>query len=121
MLFTHVVSEAPVPAVCQVLRPFQAELNRANGSKSAPKQVCDSSTCVFTQAFASVSHAQIKSLISGGIKKDLSAPGRPSDSRNTHLFSPGDADMGWMGFRHLRLLVSSQPIDDNCFFDFMFI
>lgn len=46
MLFTSVVSDAPVPAVCQVLQPFQTELNKANGSKSVPKQVCDSSTCV---------------------------------------------------------------------------
>ena len=68
----------------------------------------------FHQAFAPLSNAWIKSLISGRIKKDLSAPGRlelsrESDSCNTHLLSPGDADRG--GFRHL---VSSQPVDDDC-------
>lgn len=69
-----------------------------------------------------LSHAQIKSLISGRIKKDLSATGRLElsrelDSNNTHLLSPGDAGrgFGWQGFRHLRLLVTAQPVDDNCF------
>lgn len=73
------------------------------------KQITISAKCVtvppvFHQAFASLSLAQIKSLISGRIKKkDLSAPGRlelskESDSHDTHL-SPGDADMvvGWGG------------------------
>lgn len=46
MLLTHVVSDAPVPAVCQVRRLFQTKLSKANRSQSVPKQVCDSSTCV---------------------------------------------------------------------------
>lgn len=44
MLFTHVVSDAPVPAVCWVLWLFQARLGKASESQSVPKQVCDSST-----------------------------------------------------------------------------
>ena len=96
MLFTLVVSDAPVPAVCQVLRPFQPELNKANGSKSVPKQVCDSSTCV-SPGIRSPFPCPDKESDLWQNKKDLSAPGRlelskESDSHNIHLLSPDDAD-----------------------------
>lgn len=96
MLFTHVVSDAPVPTICQALQSPQTNLNKANRSKSVPKEVCDSSTCV-SPGFTSLSLAPDKESDLWQNKNDLSAPGRlglskESDSRNTHLLSPGDGD-----------------------------
>ena len=101
MLLTSVVSDAPVATVCQVHQPFQTELNKANGSKSVPKQVFDSSTCVSPGAHFSVSCPDKESDLWHN-KKDLSAPGRlelsrESVSHNTHLVSLGDADSGVVG------------------------
>lgn len=127
MLFTHVVSDAPVPAVCQVLRPFQTELNKANGSKSVPKQVCDSSTCVSPGVRFSFSCPDKESDL-WQTKKDLSAPGRQdlskeSDSHNTHLLSPGTVLLiGWWvgGFRDLRFLVFQVSLLMTVVFDSTF-
>lgn len=114
MLFIHVVTAAPVPTVCQVLQPFQTELNKANGSKSVPKQVCDSSTCVSPGIRFCFSCPDKESDLWQN-KKDVSAPGRlglskESDSHNTHLLSPDDADsvVGWG-------VGSRKPVDDGCF------
>lgn len=94
MLFTHIVSDAPVPAVCQVFQQFQTKLNKASGSKSVPKQVCDSSTCVSPGIRFSCPD---KESALWQTKKDLSVPGslelsKESVSPNAHLLSPGDDD-----------------------------
>lgn len=101
MLFNYAVSDAPVPTVCQVLWPFQTELNKANESKSVPEQVCDSSTCVSPGICFSFTCPDIQSDLWQN-KKDLSAAGRlelskESSSQNTHLLSWGDADRGVAG------------------------
>lgn len=96
MLFTHVVSDAPVPTVCQALQSLQTNLNKANLSKSVPKEVCDSSTCVSPGIHFLFSCPDKESDLWQN-KNDLSAPGRlrlskELGSHNTHLLSPGDSD-----------------------------
>lgn len=100
MLFTHVVSDTPVPAVCQVLQLFQTKLGKANGWKPVPEQVCDSSTCVSPGIHFSFSCPDKESDLWQN-KKWLSAPGRrskESDSHNSRL-SQDAADMAVAGFQ----------------------
>lgn len=121
MLFTHVVSDTPVPAVCQVLQLFQTKLGKANGWKPVPEQVCDSSTCV-SPGIHFLSPAQIKSLISGRIRKDCQL--LAGDWKNQTPTIPAYLRIlltwWWLAgiFRLLRLIVNSQPVDDSLFLIF---
>lgn len=65
----------------------------------------------------SLSHAQIKSLIYGSIKEDLSAPSRLElVSHNTHTIPRWCWHGGGLrSVRHLRLIVTAWGVDDSCF------
>lgn len=96
MLFAHIVSCAPVPAVCQVLWPIQTERNKAKGSKSLPGQVWDGSTCVSLRVCFSFTCPD-KGSDPWHSRADVTAPGtlrvsKEPDSPSAHLLYPGDGN-----------------------------